>query len=139
MNRNQYLHGWYTKINVPHNRRTARAGVVLIQCEGGAAKWNPLNATQVAPSHLPPYNSVPVQNYASYTEALDAYTKTIEAPGHGYEAVLKAMRTGNGAKSVLRAWAASDWGTKDLDLMFAVLNDVEQDYWLLADIQVAGS
>lgn len=116
---------------------------------GQGGGWNPLNSTwklsaATAPSGMASsdFNSVGVQNYATFQDGLYATRRTILQNCCGFPTIVKRLRSDWWtARSVLRAIDSSEWGTSGLIL--AVYKDIrsggDEVYWARANTKVAGS
>lgn len=112
-------------LGAPRSLANRRAIIAWETAEGTAAKFNPLATTLFMPNSTN-FNSVGVKSYARLEDGLNATLKTLEgSPGHNYHAILHRLRRNDGARAVLGAVAASDWGTGELAL--SVLPDVRAD------------
>src|SRR5205807_3361422 len=76
--------------------------------EGTMASWNPL-ATTYSMSGATDFNSVGVKNYQSLDQGLQAIVGTLQATGHGYEAILADLRSSAPSLTTGGAINASDW------------------------------
>jgi peptidoglycan hydrolase CwlO-like protein len=78
--------------------------------EGTQAAWNPLATTLSMPGSTS-FNSVGVQNYASFQDGLQAIHQTLEngSSTYGYGAVLASLRGCAGAMATAQAINASSW------------------------------
>jgi hypothetical protein len=125
MTREQFARLLLLSLDAPislHNRRALQA---QMQAEGGSAHFNPFNTTQDMPGATT-FNSVGVKNYVSGKQGVEATAKTLQGKGHGYEAILRALRTNAPATETVTAIGASDWGTS-ATLALEVLDDIKHN------------
>lgn len=115
-------------------RRTKRnlwALVSWMQAEGGSARFNPLNTTKRMPGSTD-YNWVPVQNYTTFAQGVEATVSTLldgakmQGDPYDYGNILRSLRgtdvtlddgkkhTGGWAETTLLAVEDSYWGTGGL-------------------------
>lgn len=87
--------------------------------EGGNATHNPWNCTLKLKGSTD-YNSVPVQNYVSRAQGVEATVKTLLQSDHA--SILTAMLDNADPYYVAAQIGQSDWGT-DLDLFVRVMAD----------------
>lgn len=136
--RNQWAHDFLDLLGGLHCGRNADSIISWIQAEGGNARFNPLNTTQPWTGSTN-YNSVGVQNYATYQDGLHATVKTIlqTDPSLGFTAIVSDLRKCARSRRTLRDVEHSQWGTGGLALR--VLPYVKKDYWTYANHSIAGS
>lgn len=123
--RGQWAQAFLEQLDAPVTKRNLTAMVAWIASEGGFAKWNPLNTTKKMPSNLPPYNSVPVQNYDSMAEGLQAATLTIHEPDKGYGRIIRRLQNNAWPARTLDAIYESQWGTQPIPYL---LRSVKRSY-----------
>jgi len=111
--RGQFTHRVFKALGISKTLHNRRAFAAWMQAEGGSAHNNPLNSTEDWPGATL-YNGVGVKNYPSADAGVEATVKTFHGHGHGYEAILRALRRNAPAADTLAAVAASDWGTGPL-------------------------
>jgi len=150
---NYWLHAYWDEIGVEHSQRNARVGIAWLYAESGdpdghsnTGRWNPLGCTwklsaATAPSGIAStdFNSVPVQDYATFHDGLYATKRTLLQPDHGYPLIVARLRTPSvSARAILKAIEQSDWGTESL--IEAVYHDIVNGaYWDRANTTVSGS
>lgn len=106
------------------------------RCDGGfnqGGNWNCCNTTWRLPGSTN-YNSVPVQNYASFADGVTATVLTYKQSS--YSACLTVMRTqGVSAADVIKAIAYSPWPGGDHDGYYAQMQSAltsfqgNRNYW----------
>ena len=110
-----------------HNRRALQA---QIQAKGGNAAFNPFNTTLKMPgSRDLPGNTAHVQEYVSAEQGIAATVKTLREPGHGYEAIVRALRKNLPARDTIEFIIDSAWGTGEghgADLLRTVLGELQR-------------
>lgn len=111
-------------LKAPVTIHTRRALQAQMQAEGGNARNNPFNTTQTMPGATN-YNSVGVKNYKTAEDGVAATVKTLHYKGHGYEAIVNALRGNAEATKIIAAIGDSDWGTEST-LAAAVLDDIRK-------------
>lgn len=85
-----------------------QALVTVMVAEGSHARWNPLDTTEPEPG-AGDYNSAGVRNYVSLAQGVQATVATLTNGDYGE--VLAALAAGDDAEAVVKAFAASPWGT----------------------------
>ena len=111
-----------TELHAPVTIHTRRALQAELQAEGGFARNNPFNTTLRLPGSTD-YNSVGVQNYIDAAQGVDATVKTLKQRCCGYWRIRQALRANAPARTIVRAFGISEWGT-NLSLVLAVLDDI---------------
>lgn len=84
---------------------------VIAQCqaEGGEARFNPLNCTVTRPGSTP-YNTVPVQNYASYAQGIEATASMLRQAN--MRPLHAALARGTSAAMYWEGLRNSPWSTR---------------------------
>jgi hypothetical protein len=113
------------ELNAPVTLHTRRAMQAEMQAEGGSAINNPFNTTLRLPGSTN-YNWVPVQNYLTPAQGVEATVKTLKQRCCGYWRIRQALRANASAGEIVRAFGRSLWGTS-LTLVLAVLDDIRHD------------
>jgi peptidoglycan hydrolase CwlO-like protein len=84
------------------------AMVAWESAEGTMASWNPLATTYDMPGATL-FNSVGVKNYRSLAQGVQATIGTLQAPGHGYQAIVGDLVASTDPMTTAQAINASDW------------------------------
>lgn len=113
------------EMNAPVTLHTRRAMQAELQAEGGFARNNPFNTTLRLPGSTD-YNWVPVQNYLTPAQGVEATVKTLKQRCCGYWRIRQALRANASAGKIVRAFGRSQWGTS-LSLVLAVLEDIRNE------------
>ena len=154
MNFNDWWHDTENKLSIPHTTRNARVGIAWMYTESGdpdgygrGGRWNPMNTTwrltaSQAPSGIASwsFNSVGVQNYATFADGQLAFLNTIRQTNsqYGYVDILRHFRASSRPHKTLGAIEHSAWGTGGLILL--VYRDIKNGaYWPRAHTLVNGS
>lgn len=124
MTRGAFFKKFAAMMSIPWTEHNRRVFAAWAQAEGGAARFNPVNTTQTEPGATT-YNFAGVKNYPDAETGLRALKTTFGYPGHGYGAILAAMRENKPARETLRLIGASDWGTAGT-LGIEVLGDIQR-------------
>lgn len=124
MTRAQYANGILVGLGLRRwaillrHRGARRALVAVMLAESGhepcngtsGARNNPLNTTQAEPGATN-FNAVPVRNYPTAAEGIQAVLDTLHGDAR-FAGLITALRTrGVKAATVLDAWDRSPWGT----------------------------
>lgn len=107
-----------------------------------AAAFNPLNTTLWRPG-CTNFNSVPVRNYVSFEQGVEATAATLNYGAdrfkYGYRPIRRRLRKNRNAERILKAVESSEWGTGGIAL--DVLADVRagrQDFDELRQVPITG-
>lgn len=126
------------RLGVKGSYYNALSIIAQIQAEGGQARFNPLNTSLRMPGSTD-YNSIPVQNYTSYAQGLDATVQTLKQAN--MVKLFTELRSGTSSRAYWVALAESPWGTKPPGTMTidAYLDDVRRHWYDRAMIGIAGT
>lgn len=115
--REQFARRLLPMVGAKPTKRNLIAIISWCQAEGGAARFNPLNTTQVMPGSSN-YNWVGVKNYVNLDQGLTATARTLnygaERGLYGYRPIRHRLRRNRPARYTLAAVEKSDWGTGGL-------------------------
>ena len=123
--RGEFTSAVSTELHAPITLHTRRALQAELQAEGGFARNNPFNTTLRLPGSTS-YNWVGVQNYVDPAQGVEATVKTLKQRCCGYWRIRQALRENASARTIVRAFGKSEWGT-NLSLVEAVLDDIIHD------------
>lgn len=138
----QTRHVWcrdlLAKLQLPGTLENAVSLVAQCQAEGGSARFNPLNCTVPAPGSTA-YNSVGVQNFASYDQGLSVTAGMIRQ--ENMHLLYQALKAGNSATLYWQALAMSPWGTRPPGgyTVAAWLSDVETHWFARSMVTITGT
>jgi hypothetical protein len=135
MTRGDFARALLAGLGAPVTKHNLWAVVAWETAEGTKAKFNPL-ATTLPEEGATDFNSTGVKNYPSASVGIAATVATLTEKGHGYEAIVTALRSGDWARDTLLAVADSDWGTGALAL--SILRDVKQHWAYYRDRLIGG-
>src|SRR5205823_14688638 len=104
----QWAEKFLPAISAPVSQNNLVAMVAWQSAEGTMASWNPLATTYDMPGATD-FNSVGVKNYTSVAQGVQAVVRTLENPGHGYEAIVGNLQAAADPMVTAGAINASDW------------------------------
>jgi hypothetical protein len=104
----QWAQRFLKTIGAPVSQNNLVAMVAWQSAEGTLASYNPL-ATTYSMTGATDFNSVGVKNYISLAQGTEAIYLTLQAPGHGYEAILSDLQASADPFVTADAINASDW------------------------------
>ncbi|MHB8510819.1 MAG: hypothetical protein ACYDCC_01455 [Actinomycetota bacterium] len=104
----RWAQAFLTFITAPVARNNLISLVAWQTAEYTNARWNPLATTYPMPGDST-FNGASVRNYVSLAQGLQATLKTLQAPGHSYEAILRSLASNADPMTTARAINASDW------------------------------
>lgn len=143
--RDDFARALARKLRAPYFIPQRRALLTWMQCEGDAARYNPLGTTLPLSSLTAPsgvastrFNEIGVQNYSSFEDGVFATAKTLNDganragdPLH-YKPIRRRLRLTVPAYWVVAAIGLSKWGT-NAQLLLDVLKDAKRDIDPLAN------
>jgi hypothetical protein len=136
--REDYARAFLLGIKAPRSDRNLWALLAWMQAEGGNARFNPLNTTKLMPGSSD-YNWVPVQNYTSFEQGVEAAVLTLNYGADrdilGYRPIRRRLRKDAWARNTLWAVEASAWGTGGLAVK--CLPQVKKYFEHYCNIQIA--